>query len=71
MFHSDETFMCMHAQEVFFQIKSIRKSVTFLKMVIKKLFSLQNIMKKLFEMHYSFEKKLSASPKNGNPPDKK
>ena len=62
--------MCVHAQEVFFQIRSIKMPVTFLKMVVKKLFSLQNIMKKLFEMHYSL-KNLSASPKNGNPPDKK
>ena len=39
--------MCMHAQEVFFfQIRSIKKPVTLLKMVVKKLFSLQNVMKK-------------------------
>ena len=64
--------MCMRAQEVFFffQIRSIKKPVTFLKMVVKKLFSLQNVMKKLFEMHYSL-KKLFASPKNGNPSDKR
>ena len=36
------------------------------------MFSLQNVMKKLFETHYSLiRKKLSANPKNGNPPDKK
>ena len=38
-------------------------------MVVKELFPLQNVIKKLFEMHYS-SKKLSASPKNGNSPDK-
>ena len=54
-------FTCMHAQEVFFFSNKIyKKPVTFLKMVVKK----------LFEMHYSL-KKLSASPKNGNPPNKK
>ena len=53
----------MHAQEVFISNKIYKKSVMFYKLVIKKLFSLQ----KLFEMHYSL-KKLSASPKNGNPP---
>ena len=40
--------MCMHAQEVFlFQIRSIKKPVTFLNMVIKRLLSLQNVMKKI------------------------
>ena len=40
--------MCMHAQEVFlFQIRSIKKPVTFLKNGCKKLFSLQNVMKKI------------------------
>ena len=43
----------------------------FLKNDHKKLFLLQNVMKKLYETHYSLEKKLSASLKNGNPPDKK
>ena len=71
--------MCMHAQEVFISNKIYKKPVTFFKMVFKKLFSSQNVMKKLFETHYSLEKKLSASPKNGPPspppppryPDKK
>ena len=39
--------MCMHAHEVFFQIISTKKPVTFKKMVVKKLFSLQNVMKKI------------------------
>ena len=61
--------MCVHAQEVVFQIRSIKKPVTFLKIVVIKLFSLQNVMKK---RAIFFRKKLSASPKNGNPPlDKK
>ena len=54
--------MCIHAQEVFFQIRSIKKPVTFLKMVVKKLFSLQNVMKKLFETHYSLEKNCLQVP---------
>ena len=39
--------MCMHAKEVFFQIRSIKKPVTFIKNGHKKLFSLQNVMKKI------------------------
>ena len=40
--------MCMHAQEVlFFQIRSIKKPVTFFKNGCKKLFSLQKVMKKI------------------------
>ena len=64
-------FICIHAQEVFFflQIRSIKKPVKCFKNGRKKLFSLQNVMKKLFETHYSL-KKLSASPRNGNPPIK-
>ena len=38
--------MCMHAQEVLFQIRSIKKPVMFLKMIVKKLLPLQNVMKK-------------------------
>ena len=37
--------MCMHAQEVSFSNKIYKKPVTFLKMVVKKLFPLQNVMK--------------------------
>ena len=48
LFHSDETFMCMHAQEVFFFSNKIhKKPVTFFKNGHKKLFSLQNVMKKI------------------------
>ena len=57
LFHSDETFMCMHAQEVLFSNKTYKNPLMFLKNDCKKLFSLQNVIKKL-----------SASPKNGNPP---
>ena len=41
--------MCMHAQEVFFffQIRSIKKPVTFKKMVVKKFFPFQNVMKRI------------------------
>ena len=39
--------MCMHAQEVFFQIRSIKKPVTFFKTGHKKLFSLKNVRKKI------------------------
>ena len=56
--------MCMHVQEVLFQIRSIKKPVTFFKMVVKKCnekISLKSII---------LQKKLSASPKNGNPPIK-
>ena len=68
LFHSDETFMCMHAQEVFFiQIRSIKKPVTFFKMVVKKLQNVnvtsQNVMKKLFETHYSLKKIVCKSQK--------
>ena len=38
--------MCMHAQEVLFQIRSIKKPVMFFKNGHKKLFSLQNAMTK-------------------------
>ena len=37
--------MCMHAHEVLFQIRSLKKPVMFFKMVVKKLFSLQNLIK--------------------------
>ena len=40
--------MCMHAQEVLFQVRSIKKPVMFFKNApVKKLFSLQNAMKKI------------------------
>ena len=59
LFHSDETFMCMHAQEVcFFQIRSKKKTVT------------KCNENKLFE-RITLKRKLSASPKNGNSPNKK
>ena len=69
LFHSDETF-CVYActRSVFFQIRSIKKPVTFFKMVVKKLFSLQNVMKKIVGNALLFRKELSASLKIGNPP---
>ena len=39
--------MCMHAQEVLFQISSKKKPVMFFKNDRKKLLSLQNVMKKI------------------------
>ena len=59
--------MCMHAQEVFFQIISKKIPVRFLKMVVKKLFSLQNVMKNLFKTHYSLEKNCLQVPKMVTP----
>ena len=67
-------FMCMQAQEVvFFSNEIYKKPVTFfLKMVVKKVVFITKCKeKKLFETHYSLEKKLSASPKNGTPPPNK
>ena len=61
--------MCMHPQEVLFQIRSIKKPVIFLKMIVKNCFHYNMQSKKLFETYYSL-KKLSTSPKNGNPPIK-
>ena len=57
--------MCMYAQEVlFFQIRSIKKPVTFFKNGCKKLFPLQNVNeKKLFETHYSLKKIVCKSQK--------
>ena len=37
--------MCMHVQEVFISNKIYKKPVTFLKMVVKKLFSFQIVIK--------------------------
>ena len=63
--------MCMHAQEVLFQIRSIKKPVMFFNNDRKKIvFITTHNEKKLFVTYYSL-KKLSASPKNGNPPIKK
>ena len=45
--------MCMHAQEVLFEIRPIKKPVMFFKNDRKTLLLLQNVMKNLFEMHYS------------------
>ena len=72
LFHSDETFMCMHAQEVFFffQIRSIKRPVTFFKNGCKKIVFITKCNEKIV-WNALLLKKLSASPKNGNPPDKK
>ena len=64
--------MCMHAQEVlFFQIRSIKKPVTFFKNGCKKIASITKCNEKNCLKRITLQKKLSASPKNGNPPDKK
>ena len=56
--------MCMHAQEVLFQIRSIKKPVMFFKNDRKKLFSLQHVKeKKLFETYYSLKKIVCKSQK--------
>ena len=60
--------MCMHAQEVLFQIRSIKKPVMLFKNDRKKLFSLQNVMKKNCLKCTTLLKRLSASLKYGNPP---
>ena len=67
LFHSDETFMCMHAREVFFLNKIYKKACNIFLMVIEKLFSLQNVIKKLFEMHYSSEKSCLQVPEMVTP----
>ena len=61
-------FMYMHAQEVFFfQIRSIKKPATFFKNGCKKIVYITKCNEKnCLETYYS-SKKLSASPKNGNP----
>ena len=64
--------MCMHAQEVlFFQIRSIKKPVTFFKICCKKIVSITKCNEKNCLKCITLQKKLSASPKNGKPPDKK
>ena len=63
--------MCMHAQEVlFFQIRSIKKPVTFFENGCKKIVSITKCYEKNCLKRITLQKKLSASPKNGNPPDK-
>ena len=44
MFHSDETSMCIHAQEVFFSNKIYKKQCNIFLNGRKKLFSSQNVM---------------------------
>ena len=47
LFHSDETFHVYACRRsVFLRMRAIKKPVTLLKMVVKKLFLLQNVMKK-------------------------
>ena len=57
-------YACMH-KKCLFQIRSIKKPVTFRKKIV---FIAKCNEKNLFETPYSLEKKLSASPKKGNPP---
>ena len=63
--------VCMHKKCFFFQIRSIEKLVTFLEMVIKIVFITKCNEKNCLKCS-TLWKKLSASPKNGNPsPPKK
>ena len=60
--------MCMHAQEVLFQIRSMKKPVMFFKNDHKKIVFITTCNEKqLFETYHPL-KNLSASPNNGNPP---
>ena len=64
--------MCMHAQEVlFFSNKIYKMPVTSLKNGCKKIVSITKCNEKNCLKHVTLQKKLSASPKNGNPPIKK
>ena len=68
LFHSDETFICMHAQEVLFSNKIYKKACNvFLKMIIKIIVFITKCNEKNCLKYITLEKKLSASPKNGNP----
>ena len=61
--------MCMLAQEVFFfQIRSVKKPVTFFKNGCKIIVSITKCNEKNCLKCITLQKKLSASPKNGNPP---
>ena len=72
LFHSDETFhVYACTRSVVFQIRSIKKPVTFSKNGCKKIVSITKCSEKNCLKRITLQKKLSASPKNGNPPDKK
>ena len=69
LFHSDETshvYAC--TRSVSFQIRSIKKPVTFFKNGCKKIVSITKCNEKNCLKRITLQKKLSASPKNGNPP---
>ena len=58
--------MCMHAQEVFFfQIRYIKKPVTFFKNGCEKIVFITKCKEKNCLKRITLQKKLSASPKNG------
>ena len=64
LFHSDETshvYAC--TRSVFFQIRSIKKPVTFFKMIVKKLFPLKNVMKNIVRNALLFKKNCLQVPK--------
>ena len=70
LFYSDETFMCMHVQKVFFFSNMIcKKPVTFLKNGCKKLFSLQNVMKNCVK-RITLQKNCLQVPEMVTPPIK-
>ena len=61
--------MCMHAQEVLFLSNKIyKKPVTFFKNGCKKFVYITKCNEKNCLKRITLHKKLSASPKNGNPP---
>ena len=60
--------VCMHKKCFFFQIRSIEKPVTFFKNGHKKIVFITKCNEKIVWNALFFRKKLSASPKNGNPP---
>ena len=61
----------MHAQEVLFSNKICKKPVTFFKNGHKKIVFITKCDEKIVSNALLFGKKLSASPKNGNPLVKK
>ena len=72
LFHSDETFhVYACTRSVFFSNKIYKKPVTFFKNGCKKIVSITKCYEKNCFKHITLQKKLSGSPKNGNPPDKK
>ena len=69
LFHSDETFhVYACTRSVFLSNKIYKKPVTFFKNGCKKIVSITKCNEKNCLKCITLHKKLSASPKNGNPP---